>query len=357
MKEKKYKKLALFILCLTAFIIVGSIYFKINFSLTNFEEVIFSLTCGVKDSDNSIFITSILKVLPFLIALIIILYALLFDITFGKKTLKTKKGKQIYPIKIFNKHRKLLLISLFIVSILCLLTALDLPRFILYSSQKSDFIEKNYVDSKDKVTFDKKRNLILIMVESLETSYFTKDQGGYWDYELVPELYKLLEDEDSITFYNKSKAEGVNMIQGSSWTTASVVSNLSGMPLKVGLTKMYDTNHFMNNTYHLGDLLNDNGYYNEVISGARTSFGGLKEYFSIHGDYTIIDEDSLEKYNLSMNKSDFGKWGFNDNYLFETAKKRLDVISKEEKPFNLELITIDTHFVDGFVGGLFSKKI
>ena len=351
MKEQKNKKITIFVLCLISVIAVGSIYFKTNFSLTNFEEVVFSLTCGVKDSDSSVFTTSILKVLPFIIILVLVLYALLFDITFGKKVIKTKQGKQIYPIKLFHKHRRLFLTIAFVLSIICLLYSLGFPNYVLYSNQKSNLIEENYVDTKDKVTFDKKKNLILIMVESLETSYFTKDQGGYWDYEVIPELYNLLEEKDAVTFYNKNRAEGVNMLQGSSWTTASIVSNLSGMPLKVGLTKkVYGTNHFMNNVYSLGDLLKDNGYYNEVISGARTSFGGLKEYFNIHGNYSIIDEDSLDKYNLTMEKQDYGKWGFNDRYLFETAKKRLDIISKEKKPFNLELITIDTHFVDGFVG-------
>lgn len=351
MKKQKNNKITILILCLISIITVGSIYFRVNYSPTNFEEIIFSMTCGLEDSDNSIFIISLLRVLPFIIVLTVVLYSLLFDITFGKKKVKTKHGKQIYPIKTINTHKKIFISIAFIMSIGCLLYALGVPNFVLYSAQKSNFIEKNYVNAQDKVTFDKKKNLILIMVESLETSYFTKNQNGYWDYELIPELHGFLEEKDAVTFYNKNKQEGVNMLQGSSWTTASIVSNLSGVPLKVGLTKKtYGDNYFVNGAYSLGDLLKDNGYYNEVISGARTSFGGLKEYFSVHGDYAIVDEDSLSKYNLTMNKQDVGNWGFNDRYLFETAKKRLDIISKEDKPFNLELITIDTHFVDGFVG-------
>ena len=358
MKEEKHSKVTVFILFLISVLIVGSIYFKINYSLTNFEEIVFSLKCGVKDSDNTVFITTILRVLPYILILFAILYALFFDITFNKKVLKTKKGKQLYPITVFNLHRKSFICLAFSISIILLLQAVGVFNYIYYSSMKSNFIEENYVDSKNtKVDFKEKRNLVFIMVESLETSYFTKDQNGYWDYELIPELYSLLDDKDSITFYNKNKAEGLNMIEGSSWTTASIVSNLSGIPIKVGLIKnTYNTDSFMNNTYALGDLLKDNGYHNEVISSARTSFGGLKEYFSIHGDYSIIDENTLDKYDLKMNKSDVGKWGFNDKYLFETAKKRLDVLSKKDEPFNLQLITIDTHFVDGFVGDYSTNK-
>lgn len=357
MKEKKSKFLTFALLIITI-LLVGTTYFRINYTLTNFEEIVFALRCGLRGTDNSVFFTSVLRVLPFIIILFVILYALFFDITFGKKVFKTKKGMQIYPFKYLNTHKKTFSWILFIISIIYLLSSLGLFTYILHSTTKSNFIEDNYVDSKNvKVDFKEKRNLIFIMVESLETSYFPKEQNGYWDYEIIPELHNLLNDDNSINFYNKNNSEGLNMIEGSSWTTASVVSNLSGVPLKPGLIhRTYGDDYFFNNTYALGELLKDNGYYNEVISGARTSFGGIKEYFTIHGDYSIIDEDSLSKYNLKMTKSDKGKWGFNDKFLFETAKKRLDVISKQKEPFNLQLITIDTHFVDGFVGDYSSNK-
>lgn len=349
MKEKKHKKLTIFILFLISIIFTGAIYIKTTFSLANFSEIIFSLKCGVKDTDNTIFFTVLFKMLPIIVCLFVILYSLFFDITFGKRVLKTKKDKQLYPLRISNK--KLFISIMLVISFVFLLNSVGLTKYILYSSSKSNFIEKNYVNPNDKVTFDTKRNLILIMVESLETSYFTKDQDGYWNYELIPEFYELLNDKDSVTFYNKTKQEGVNMIEGSSWTTASIVSNSSGVPLKAKLFgNEYSKSNFMNRTYNLGDLLKDNDYHNEVISGAKTAFGGLKEYYSLHGNYSIIDEDSLDKYGLKMEKNDVGKWGFNDKYLFETAKKRLEVLSKEKEPFNLQLITIDTHFMDGFVG-------
>ena len=112
----------------------------------------------------------------------------------------------------------------------------------------------------------------------------------------------------------------------------------------------YHSDKFMNGTYTLGDLLKDNGYYNEFISAAKTSFGGLKEYYTRHGNYEIVDLNSLDKFGFSTTKSDLGKWGFNDNYMFEIAKKRLEEISKKKQPFNLHLASIDTHFIDGYVG-------
>ena len=110
------------------------------------------------------------------------------------------------------------------------------------------------------------------------------------------------------------------------------------------------SNNFFNNVYTLGDLLKDNGYHNEVISSARTSYGAFKDFFNIHGKYDIIDVDSYKEYGLSLKDKDKHPWGFNDNYLFNTAKKRLKELSKKNEPFNLTLIGIDTHFPDGFKG-------
>ena len=42
--------------------------------------------------------------------------------------------------------------------------------------------------------------------------------------------------------------------------------------------------------------------------------------------------------------------------MYEIAKKRLDKISKNGEPFNLHLISIDTHFIDGYVGDYSETK-
>lgn len=355
MKRQKKKIIHIIILILISLLFSGAIYLKNNFSIINFSEIIYSFKYGNDGMDYDILFKSALNMLPAFILVFILLYVLFYDITFSKKKLIIK-DKQIYPFNI--KYKKLLTSIILILSIYSVLNCLGLFNYVLSNTKNSTFIEENYINPKDaKVNFKEKRNLVFIFVESLETSTFTKEQGGYWNYDLTPELYSLLNDEDSVVFYNKDISQEINMIEGSSWTTASLVSNLSGTPLKVSLnTTIHDKNSFMKNLYTLGDLLKDNGYHNEVISGARTSFGGLNELFKTHGNYSIIDENTLNKYNLTMTKDDIGKWGFNDKYLFETAKKRVETLSKNKEPFNLELITIDTHFVDGFVGKYSTKK-
>lgn len=346
MKNKIFKIIHIFLLLIISIIIAGSIYLARNFPQTPFEELVFYYKNGVENSDSSVFLDAVKSCLPLIIFFLIMFYALLYDITFGKIK------KKLYPIKIINNHKRIFTGVFFIISLLILAYSVNLFTYIKYSKSTSDFIEKKYVDPKEAdITFDEKRNLIFIVVESLETSFFSKKNGGYWESDVTKELYKLLNEEDSITFYNENETQQMKMIKGASWTTASVVTNSTGVPFKIPIEdNSYHSDNFMNGAYALGDLLKDNGYYNEVISSANTSFGGLKEYFTKHGEYEIIDADSLDKYNLKITDSDYGNWGFNDNYLFEVAKKRLKTISKKDQPFNLELITIDTHFIDGFIG-------
>ena len=42
-------------------------------------------------------------------------------------------------------------------------------------------------------------------------------------------------------------------------------------------------------------------------------------------------------------------WGFEDKKLFGFAKEQLNEISQNDEPFNLTLLTADTHFQDGYV--------
>ena len=338
MKSKVLKYLYIICIFLITSLFVSALYFKSFYASSHFEEILYSIKDGGKSADTSFIFIGIKSCLPSIIVIFTILFFLL-----------VKKSKY----KIINKiQEKKIPITwvLFGLSAVTAIWGMSIIPYTYYAHNNSDFIEENYVDpKKTEVKFNQKRNLIFITVESLETSLFTKEKGGYWDYEVIPELYNLLLDDDVVAFHNKDLAEQLNMIQGSSWTTASVISNTSGLPFKVNTSNLKHGS-IMKGAYTLGDLLNDNGYYNEVISAASTSFGDLKKYFTTHGNYSIIDIESLKDYGLKMTKADEGRWGFNDNYLFKIAQERLTSIVKQTQPFNLHLITIDTHFIDGFTG-------
>ena len=179
---------------------------------------------------------------------------------------------------------------------------------------------------------------------------FTKKQGGSWDYEVMPEMYKLLKEKNTTVFYDNKIGKEMKMVEGASWTTASLIANTSGLPFKIPINgNDYHSENFMNGAYTLGDLLKKNGYNNEVISAARTSFGGLSDYYTKHGNFTILDSDTMQNYNITIPESEINQWGFSDKFLFNTAKERITKLADQNKPFNINLISIDTHFYDGLI--------
>ena len=378
--------LHIILLLIIAVAIIASFYIKECFPMVTIDELYFYWTNGVTNSSDNVFIAAFnacyIKVLLVFAGLVLVFY----DITFGHLKLsfltkvfyrkrvtekidnkKHKVGKldktksstlQFYPVRLVNSHRIIATIITIIISGYIIFANLDCIKFIKNTSSKSKFIEINYVDPKDApVKFSKKRNLIFIIVESMETSFFTKEQGGYWDYEVIPDLYKLLNEDDTTVFYNNDIHEQMNMMVGTTWTTAGVVSNTTGLPFKIPISgNDYHSDNFMNGAYALGDMLKDYGYYNELISTARTNFGGIKEYYTKHGGYNIIDTSTLGKYGYSVTYNDKNNWGFSDRLLFDIAKSRLKKLSKNDQPFNLQLITIDTHFPDGHKYGFTTKK-
>lgn len=370
------------LLLLVALLVVISFYVRKEFPQVTVDELYFYYNNGMTNSSKAVIFGTLYDCLVPTLLVFTIFITILYDITFGhlklnvftnllfnkrisdkkKKIGKIKKSKnfsfQFYPIKLTNNHRYMSTFLVLVLSIYIILNNLNCIEFIRKTTEKSKFIETNYISPKNTtIEFNEKRNLIFIVVESLETTFFTKKQGGYWNYEVTPELYKLLSEDDSVVFYGNNKGEQMTMLDGITWTTAGIVANTTGLPFKVPIDgNEYHSKNFMNGAYALGDLLKDNGYYNELISSARTNFGGIQEYYTKHGSYKIIDINSLNKYNLSIKKSDKNSWGFSDKYLFDTAKERLNVLSQKDQPFNLQLITIDTHFPDGHKYSYTTKK-
>ena len=357
MKKRVLTILNILALLIISIIIVGSFFIKSKFPMVSVDELYFYATNGVTNSDNNVFILAIKTCLPFVVLLTILFSAILYDISFGhfnfickiKKKNKRKKQIQLYPLQKIYDHRKIATLVLFIISLIIAAYNINGITFIKNSSTKSKFIEINYVDPKNtQIEFKEKRNLILIVVESLETTFFTKNQGGSWDYGVTKELYKLTKEKDSTAFYQNKVGQEMEKVEGATWTTGSVITNTSGIPFKIPIDgNSYRSNNFLNGAYTLGDILKENGYNNELITSARASFGGLDNYFTKHGKYNIIDADNVDKYNLKIGKNDLNDWGFSDRFLFNAAKKRLKTLTEENKPFNLNLITIDTHFTDG----------
>ena len=353
--------------CLHIFLIVlpvvacgAAVYEKVVFG-QSLEQLLF-YAGDATDSGASTFIRGALIAGPICLAVIAGLILLQYDLLHKRRTIRRTSKKtgeekeiQVYPIR----HKWLFTILLGILLFAIALQQIDAFSYLRAQFSESTFMEEQYVPpagtllSKPIKAPEDKRNILVIEVESLETTMFTKEQGGIWDHEVIPEMYKLLFDEDAIFFASDDGVRGTQDGYGSTWTTASLIANTAGIPFKVpvGMNNSYKAEEFLKGAYSLGDVLKENGYRNVLLSGCRTSFGGVQQYFSYHGNYEIIDPLNPSwsltaggTGELSIPASQTNEWGFSDEATFRLAQEFLSTEGDSDQPWHLFISTIDTHF-------------
>jgi phosphoglycerol transferase len=220
----------------------------------------------------------------------------------------------------------------------------------------SSFYEEHYIDP-EKITFafpEKKRNLIVIFIESLETGFLSVDQGGLFSETLISETALLA--QDNINFSHTDGIGGGSQTYGTGWTAAGIVSTYTGIPLAPPLgNDMERFAYFLPNITGIGDILYKNGYDNYFILGSDSKFAGRDKYFKTHGNTTVWDYVYFHDEGF-IDKDYYVWWGFEDRKLYDFAKMKLSEINRNAAPFFFTLLTVDTHFTDGYLDAFAERK-
>ncbi len=314
-------------------------YYLFVMGTVSFYEFAYLLShsMGAGGSFTVVFDTLFACLWPFVI--LVVIYVLL-----NKYLLKKNKTKFTFSIIIL------------VISLLCLVRAVKLDEYIINKCKNTDIFEKYYVDTNSvNVTLPKnKRNLIVIYLESMESSLFSKDNGGAFDKSIIPELEDIA--LNNLNFSNTNLLGGAYTLTSTSFTISSITASTTGTPVNIKLFDGYTKEKpFMKNVKSLGNILSDNGYNLELIQGSEKEFGALDLYSIDNGDYKIFDNNTAKEKGL-IDKDYFEWWGIEDKKVFEFSKEELKELSKEDKPFMLMLFTMDTHFKDGYQDSTCEKK-
>ena len=210
------------------------------------------------------------------------------------------------------------------------------------------FYEANYVDPKTvSIESESQRNLIYIYLESMETSYASKEDGGGQENNYIPNLTELA--ADNISFSNTDLLGGWYNSSGSGWTMGALFATTSGVPFAfpVGGNDMEGAEIFASGIYNLGDFLHDQGYIQEFLCGSDATFAGRRTYFTQHGDYEIFDLYTAREEGY-IAEDYYQWWGFEDYILYDIARDELTRLAETGEPFNFTMLTADTHHIDGF---------
>lgn len=204
-----------------------------------------------------------------------------------------------------------------------------------------DYFSPNYLRP-DHVSVKPKqpKNLVLIYVESLE--------AGYGDAALFgSDLLKPLKELKGASVPRFPGAPGTG------WTIAGIVASQCGLPLKS--VTIYNVNDqgqsiksYLPNARCLPDVLDSLGYRNVFLGGASLDFAGKGLFLRNHHYHELygkeewvaegVDPDSLTDW-----------WGLHDDDLFARARRKLTQLHDAGQPFNLTMLTVDTHPPRGYL--------
>ena len=258
--------------------------------------------------------------------------------------------------KIFRRIGKCILV---VASCICIAIAgttfwdhLDVGTYVENQTTTSDFIETEYVDpSTTNLTFpETKRNLIYIYCESMEMSYSDKANGGAKEDNIIPRLTALAEENEDFSGSDNSVLNGAYSMPSTTWTMGGLFAATAGLPLQtdVGRNTMSTQSSFFPGITTLGDILEAQGYTQMFACGSPVSFGGRELYFEQHGNYTFHDYTYAQT-NGIIPSGYYVWWGFEDDRLIEMAKNDITDLANSGQPFNYTMLTVDTHFEDGYL--------
>ncbi len=188
------------------------------------------------------------------------------------------------------------------------------------------------------------KNVLLIYLESLEEIY--TDERVFPG--LTPHLNRL--KQSGLTFRHMRQSEGTG------WTVAGMVASQCGTPLLSGYgsegNNILQTG-FLNQAVCLGDILKQAGYYQVYLGGASTQFAGKGHFLATHGYDEVLGNTELSG-QLEDNTYMSG-WGLYDDSLFAIAEEKFKALAQSHQPFNLTVLTLDTHHPDGHASRSCSK--
>lgn len=228
--------------------------------------------------------------------------------------------------------------------------SLEVGAYMENQQTESDFVETNYVSPSDvELIFpEKKRNLIYIFLESMEITYADKENGGAFEENTIQELTRIAQENEDFSGESEELNGGYSMPY-TTWTIGGMFAHTSGLPLEIDMqnNNMDTQSHFFKGVITLGDILEEAGYSQTLLIGSDAVFGGRKLYFTEHGNYDMFDYRYAQENGLIP--EDYKVWwGYEDQKLFDFAEDKLLELSNKEEPFNLTMLTVDTHFEDGY---------
>ena len=192
-------------------------------------------------------------------------------------------------------------------------------------------VKNKYVFEKD-IKAVAGKNIIVIYCESLENGFI--DNRLFPD--LMPNLNLLIKSGKFHHYDNYKKGSSADK------TISALYATQTSYPCVFLHNNINDVFcRFENNgVLSIAKVLHKAGYTNRFLSNSQLGFGGTGSLMRALG-YDVLE---FKDFNI---KGERTTWGVHDKVLFDQAKIEFMKLKNTKMPFNLTLLTVDTHFPDG----------
>lgn len=340
--------LAFFIICIC------------NWAMKTFEvsidSILFTLSSPIKGTNTDVVKDAVKYCLPRLV-FVIFVYVIICIIDYKRKNSLVISVKLKKKTLSLNASRFMRVCASFCCIIALFLSVVYIDKnygvvdYLKLRSEATEIYENYYVDpSKAEIKLleeNSGKNLIHIYLESMEVTAASLSDGGIQDDNYIPNLTNLA--LNNISFSNNNQLGGFQNTVGTHWTFASLLAQTSGIPFSfpTGRNTLSERSTIAKSMTNLGDVLNSFGYTQKFLCGSDGDFAGRKTYFEQHGNYEVLDYyKCVEKGYIPEDHYVF--WGYEDSYLFDIAKKEIELLASSDKPFNFTMLTVDTHHPSGY---------
>ncbi|EAY14215.1 hypothetical protein TVAG_373480 [Trichomonas vaginalis G3] len=185
---------------------------------------------------------------------------------------------------------------------------------------------------------EKKRNIIIICLESMDSTYISVKNGGCIGGSLIPYMEELALDENNAHFSHLKfpKLGGMRTIPRTGFTLGATFGALCGIPY-LGSNKFGgQTQGYLNDLSCLSELLNDHEYITSATFGCPSRDWGYGHIFEYH-HYQKINP-------LKVILKQYSKRFWYDDYItYDFFKGEVTSLSNQKRPFFAFMSTLDTH--------------
>lgn len=321
-----------------------SVWYENTFNIT-FSDLMFTLLSPVSGTGEETVTEIVISCLPAAIACVVV---------YVVATILLWKENKL--CKILRRVGAAICALSLVLSVVYTLFAFKIVQHLAMQGGKSELYETEYIDPADvKITDNdgNAKNLIYIYLESMETTYASKDVGGEQDgVNYMPHMTELAEEH--LSFSDGEGLGGFRSISGTGWTMGALMGTTSGVPFSLAVFGEGSNNSlgkdgtFLDSMVTIGDILEEKGYNQEFLCGSKASFGGRKTYFEVHGNYEIFDLYTAREEGY-IPEDYYVWWGYEDHILYEIAKNEILELAEKDEPFNFTMLTVDPHHNRGYI--------